>query len=118
MTTSKSNKNQIQEINWEMLSFQIITQSGVAKSLALQSLAESKKENWKKSDDLLKQAEGELNKACHEHMTVVTQEARGTNHPFKVLFMHAEDQLMTTQTLLLVIKELASILKKIKEKYG
>ena len=101
------------KIKWEELSFGIITKSGMAKSSAMEALYAAKKKDYKTADAKLKEANRDIAEASHLHMDVITEEAQGVNHQFKVLFIHAEDQLLTTQTLMLLIEELIDIYKKI-----
>jgi PTS system cellobiose-specific IIA component len=53
--------------------------------------------------------------ASHAHFEVIQKEAQGTQLEFKILFMHSEDQLLTTQTLMLLVEELIYIHKVIKK---
>ena len=101
------------KINWEEISFGIITKSGMAKSSAMEALYAAKEKDYKTAEAKLLEANKEIAEAGHLHMDVITKEAQGVNHQFKVLFIHAEDQLLTTQTLMLVIEELIELYKKI-----
>jgi PTS system cellobiose-specific IIA component len=90
--------------------------AGNAKSLAMEALRLSKNNNFDDANSKIKKANSEINNACHKHMDIVVREAKGEKHPFKVLFLHAEDQLLTTQTLILIIQEFVEIYKLLKNK--
>ena len=70
-------------------------------------LAKSKKLSEAK-ENLIK-AEELLGEAGREHMGIIVKEARGEEIKFSVLFMHAEDQFLSTQTTLELIKKLIDI---------
>ena len=95
----------IKEINWEVVSFEIIGKSGESKGYALQALTLAKENKIDEAKETLKKARESIGEAGKAHMDVIVQEAQGVKHPFNVLFMHAEDQFLTTETLLLVIGE-------------
>ena len=45
----------------------------------------------------------------HAHASLIQQEAAGEKSEFSLLLMHAEDQLMTTETLKIVAEEFIEI---------
>ena len=101
------------KIDWETLSFQIITKSGEAKHKAMEALNLAKKNSFDESLKAIKEANVLMGHASSKHFDVITKEANGEKLDFKLLFIHAEDQLLTTQTLILVIQELIEVYKKI-----
>ena len=102
-------------IDWEKISMNIIATSGEAKSYAMEAIYASKKGDFKESTSKMKLAEEKIAKASHMHFEIIQEEAKGKQLDFKVLFMHAEDQLLTTQTLIILAKELIDIHKKIRK---
>ena len=106
------NKDKKQEnINYEELSFKMIGLIGEAKYKAHNALMLAKKDNFKESTETLEDAKRTLGNAGKEHLKVIASEAKGIDQPFKVLFMHAEDQYMTTQMYIDIVEELIDILK-------
>ncbi|AHI52588.1 PTS lactose/cellobiose transporter subunit IIA [Spiroplasma culicicola] len=101
------------KINWEEVSMGIITHSGMAKSNAVLAIRAAKEKDFAKAEQLMADAEKEMINAHNAHMDVVVQEAQGIQHDFKVLFMHAEDQMLTTQTLMVLAQEMIEMYKKI-----
>lgn len=104
------------KLDWEKISFGIITSAGTAKSDAMEALYAAKEGNFKEAEEKLAQANKEIGEAAHMHFDVIQKEAQGEQLVFKVLFMHAEDQLLTTQTLILLVGELIDLHKEIKKK--
>ena len=101
------------DINWEELSFKMITEVGGAKSSAMEGLYAAKDGKFDEAATKLKEANVQIASASHIHMDVITKEAQGEQLEFKVLFMHAEDQLLSTQTLILLVEELVELHKRI-----
>ncbi|NQZ65844.1 MAG: PTS lactose/cellobiose transporter subunit IIA [Mycoplasmatales bacterium] len=101
------------KVDWERISFEIITKAGTGKSQGMEALYKAKEGKFDEASELLKEANKSVSEASHTHMDIVVAEAQGIQHDFKVLFIHAEDQLLTTQTLLLVLEELIQVYKKI-----
>lgn len=103
-------------LNWEEISFGIITTAGSAKSSAMEALFLAKEGKFSEADAKMQIADKEIADASHRHFDVIQLEAQGKQLEFKVLFLHAEDQLLTTQTLILLVKELIDIHKRISNK--
>ena len=104
------------EINWEQVSFGIITEAGVAKSAAMEGLYAAKEGNYDLASEKLAFANETIGNASHMHFEVIQKEAQGEQLEFKVLFLHAEDQLLTTQTLILMVEEMIDLHKKVDAK--
>ncbi|ASP28430.1 PTS system, cellobiose-specific IIA component [Spiroplasma corruscae] len=101
------------KIDWEKISMTIISNVGEAKSNAILAIDEAENDNFKDAEILLKKSEELMILAEQEHMEVIVQEAQGIKHPFKLLFVHAEDQMLNTQTIIIMAKKLINIYKKI-----
>lgn len=90
--------------------------SGSAKSSAMEALYAAKDGNFKEADEKMNLANKEIGEASHKHFEIIQLEAQGMQLEFKVLFMHAEDQLLTTQTLILLVGEMIELHKRIANK--
>lgn len=99
-------------INWEQISLSIITEAGSAKSSAMEALQEAKVQNFELAKSKFAEANAQIANASHVHYEVIQQEAQGIQLDFKVLFMHAEDQLLTSQTLILLVGEMIEMYEK------
>lgn len=102
-------------IDFETISFKIITFAGEAKKYAMQALTAAKEGQFDALGAQLELAEQNMVTAEQTHMEVIVAEAKGEKLNIPVLFMHAEDQLLTTQTLILLVKELIAIYQVIKK---
>ena len=109
-------KEESKKLDWERISFGIITSAGGAKSSAMEGLHAAKAGKFDEAKKKLAEANKEIGEASHMHFDVIQKEAQGEQLEFKVLFLHAEDQLLTTQTLILMVEEMIDMWKAIKGK--
>ena len=84
----------------ELLNFQIISNSGDAKSYLFEALKDAREENFKDAEECIKKAEKSLEKAHEFHPKI------------SLLLVHAEDQLACTGMLLDITKEMLLVNKK------
>lgn len=104
-------------INYEEVSFGIISKVGEAKYLAMEAFnSVHKSDNYDDAELKLKEAEKLLNEAGSLHMDIISKEAEGNQLNFSVIFMHAEDQFLTIQTFVLTVRMLLKTIKKLDSK--
>lgn len=96
----------------QAIAFQIIAQVGTAKSMYLESLQLVKKNEYAEADKLFAEAEEVYAEGHKLHFDIVTAEAKGEKQTFSVLFMHAEDQLLSCETIKILCEELIIIYKQ------
>ncbi|WP_375180279.1 PTS lactose/cellobiose transporter subunit IIA [Enterococcus rotai] len=99
----------------ELTAFNIISTVGTAKSKVMESMDYARKGEFKEAEQLINEANESLRAGEKEHFTVITQEAKEKNVELTLLFMHAEDQLMTTVVLRDVANELLEMNKNFYE---
>ncbi len=97
----------------QTVAFQIIATVGEAKSLYVEAMYAAREGDFEKADKLLKEGETIYSKAHHHHFDLVKKEASGEDLPFSILFMHAEDQMLNTETVKLMAEEIVNIRKEI-----
>jgi len=95
----------------EMVSFQIISAVGTAKSMYIQALQEAKAGNFEEAEKLIAQGQETFLEGHKAHSSLIQKEASGEQLAFSLLLMHAEDQLMATETTKLLVTELIEIYK-------
>lgn len=93
----------------ELISFQIISAVGTARSLYVEAIQEAKKGNIEAAKQLIEDGVKVFVEGHHAHASLIQQEASGEKLEFSLLLMHAEDQLMTTETLKIVAEEFIEI---------
>ena len=95
------------------VAFQIITYAGEAKSEAMLAIYEAKAKNFDQAQEKITLANQAINQASHQHFELIQAEAQGSKIEIPLLLMHAEDQLLTTQTLILLAQEMVDLYKSI-----
>lgn len=105
-----------EEFNQEMISFGIVASAGQARSMAFEALAEAKKGDFDKADELLRQAEEAGLEAHHAQTQLLAKEASGDHTPVDVLLVHAQDHLMTSMLAQELIREIIELRRELATK--
>lgn len=87
----------------ELIAFEIISNVGMGKSLAIEALREARKGNYEEANKKIEEAKEFLLQGHHSHTSLIQKEATGEKLEFSLMIMHAEDQLMNAET----VKDLA-----------
>lgn len=99
----------------ELIIFEIIAKGGNAKGLVYEAIAKSEAGDFAAADKLLAEADEELKGAHQIQTNLIQEEAAGKYHEVTVLFVHAQDHLMTS----LEVRSLAeNIIKMNKRLYA
>lgn len=96
-----------------MIAFQIISNVGSAKSLVMEALYAAKEGNFALAEEKLEESKKYFVDGHKVHASLIQKEAAGEKLEFSLLFMHAEDQLMNTETISELVKEMIDIYKRI-----
>lgn len=100
----KLNENSLIEV-----AMQIILHAGDARNFAVQAVNEAKKGNSKESEALMSEAEKSIVKAHEVQTNIIQDTMRGVNYEYNILFIHAQDTLMTIKSELAMYNELIEI---------
>ena len=100
----------------ELVAFQIISNVGMAKSLAMEAIREARNNNYDEAEKKIEEAKGFLLEGHHAHSGLIHKEANGERLEFSLIIMHAEDQLMSAETIKDIAIELIEMNKEIKMK--
>lgn len=93
----------------ELICFQLISMSGTAKSMYIQAIQEAKKRNFEKARELLEQGIKIYGNAHNIHTKLIQEEAKGNKAVVNLLLVHAEDQMMSCETLKIISEELIDL---------
>ncbi len=93
--------------------FQIIATVGEAKSLFVEAMYAARENDFVKAEELITKGKEVYASAHHFHFDLVQKEASGEDLPFSIMFMHAEDQLLTTEVVQLMAEEIVLLRKDI-----
>lgn len=83
------------KIDMESIIFELISRGGTAKGMAYEALAAAEKGNYEEAENLLKQADEELLAIHNVQTELIQSEAAGDKNEVSILFVHAQDHLMT-----------------------
>ena len=95
-------------------SFQIIAKVGDAKSYAYEALNAAKSNDVKLYEENMEKAEALMNEAHKIQFDLLAEEAQNKldDAKFSILVVHAQDHLMTTMSMIELIRELAELYLK------
>ncbi len=97
----------------EMIIFEIISNGGNAKGLAYEAIASAEEGDFEKAEALLKEADESLVKAHQIQTNLIQSEAAGQHHDVTVLFVHAQDHLMTAMEVRTLAENFIKINKRL-----
>lgn len=81
--------------NMEQIIFEIISYGGTAKAIVYEAIEAAQNGDFVKAEELLKEADENLVHAHQIQTNLIQAEARGDHYDVTVLFVHAQDHLMT-----------------------
>lgn len=93
----------------EMICFQLIANSGAAKSAYLEALELAKSGQKQAAQAKLAEAEDCFVLAHQVHSELIQKEASGQQTPVSLLLMHAEDQMASVEVVQLLVRELMAV---------
>ncbi len=96
----------------QMVAFQIIAQVGSAKSCYVEAMQFAKQGKFEEAEKLIKEGEDLYSQAHHFHHDLVQKEAEGEILPFSMMIIHAEDQLLNTETIKIMAIEIIELRKE------
>lgn len=97
----------------ELISFQIISAVGTARSFYIEAIHAAKEGDFDEAEALVKQGQEFFIEGHHAHASLIQQEANGEPVPFALLLMHAEDQLMSAEAFGILAEEFLEVYKKL-----
>lgn len=99
-------------IDLEVVCFQIITAVGEARSSFIMAIAEAKKGNFDKAQELIETGNEVFAQGHHIHVSLFTEgEIEKEFSKQHILLMHAEDQLMSAESFKILAVEFIDMYK-------
>ncbi|MBP3041739.1 PTS lactose/cellobiose transporter subunit IIA [Bacillaceae bacterium Marseille-Q3522] len=89
--------------------FQIITYAGEARSNYVEAIRIAREGKIEEAKNKIKDGEHSYNKIHKVHASLVQREAAGEQLPFSLILMHAEDQMLTTETIKIMACEMVEM---------
>ncbi|GCF80343.1 PTS cellobiose IIA component [Bacillus cereus] len=100
----------------EQIPFQLILNSGNARSFAMEALQFAKQGKMAEADEAMGKAKEAINEAHHFQTELIQSEARGEKTEVSVLLIHAQDHLMNAITVKELAAEFIDLYKKLEAK--
>jgi PTS system cellobiose-specific IIA component len=97
----------------DLLSFQIISTVGTARSMYIEAIQAAKNGNFKGAEELINEGTVLFTQGHHAHAGLIQQEASGEKTEFSLLLMHAEDLLMSAEAFRILSEEFIDLYKRL-----
>ena len=97
----------------ELICFQIIASVGSARSSYIEAIRNAREGNIEEAKKAIAQGDEEFQTAHKAHGELITKEAAGDKTDVSLLLLHAEDQLMSAETIKIVAEEFIELCKKV-----
>ena len=97
----------------ELVSFQIISAVGTARSLFIEAIQEAKAGNFEAAEQKMKEGSDMFTEGHHAHASLIQQEAAGNPTTVSLLLLHAEDQLMSAEGFKIIATEFIDLYKSL-----
>ncbi|MCM3729880.1 PTS lactose/cellobiose transporter subunit IIA [Neobacillus cucumis] len=104
------------EVNeYYSVAFNIISNVGTAKSLVMEALYAAKEGEFELAEEKLAESKQFFVEGHKMHASLIQREANGEQLQFSLIFMHAEDQLMSVDTITLLVTEMIELYRRSKK---
>jgi PTS system cellobiose-specific IIA component len=97
----------------DALSFQIISLVGSARSMYIEAIQEAKRADFTTAQALMDEGTQLFHQAHTAHAGLIQQEASGEKSEYSMLFMHAEDLLMSAESFKILAEEFIELYKRL-----
>ncbi len=97
------------------VAMEIILYSGEARTLATKALSDAKSKNYEEANNNIKLAYEEIVKAHKSQTKVIQESVSGKSYEIDLLFIHAQDTLMTIKSELLTFEEMIKVYEILNE---
>lgn len=101
------------DLDMDMIGFQIISNVGTAKSLIMEALYAAKDGDYPLAEEKLAESKKYFVEGHKIHASLIQKEASGDKLQISLILMHAEDQLMSAETISELVQEMIEMYKKI-----
>lgn len=99
------------ELDLDEIAMEIITNVGTARSMYVEAVEAAKAGNFTEAHDLIREGDECFLNGHHAHSDLVNKPAGTEVLPYLFLMMHAEDQLMSADTLKIICEEFIDLLE-------
>lgn len=97
----------------EMLIFQLISAAGAAKSAYMEALELAKQGKYEEAKATIAQGDEMYAEGHHAHAQMLAESAEGVSSGAALILVHAEDQMMSAETIKVMVEELICVYQKL-----
>ena len=97
----------------ELISFEIISIMGAARSMFIEAIYEARDGDFEKADQLLEEGNKTFITGHKIHAEMIQNEAKGNKTEISLLLIHAEDQLMSAEAFGILAEEFVRLYKRL-----
>lgn len=97
----------------ELISFEIISAVGTARSMYIEAIQLAKEGKIEQAKACMEEGEQIFVQGHHAHASLIQKEANGESVDFRLLLMHAEDQLMSAEAFKIIAAEFIDLYQHI-----
>lgn len=97
----------------ELISFNIIAAVGTARSLYMEAIDSAKQGDFISARAMIQEGDEVFIEGHHAHAELIQREAMGEVSAVQLLLIHAEDQLMSAETLKIVAVEIIELYERL-----
>ena len=97
----------------DSISFRIISAVGTARSMYIEAIQAAKRGDFLGADVLVAEGSQLFLQGHHAHAELIQKEASGERTEVSILFMHAEDLLMSADTFKILAEEFIELYKRL-----
>lgn len=97
----------------ELLSFQMISFNGSARSCFIEAIQAAKEGDFDRAEELMVEGEEQFVEGHRVHAQLIQKEAQDGATDVNLLLIHAEDQMMSAELMKIVAAELIELHKRI-----
>ena len=99
----------------ELISFQIISTVGMAKSYYIEAIQHAKAYDFEEAEKAIEEGNKVFIEGHQAHAKLLQQEASGEEVKVSLLLMHAEDQFMAADSFKILASEFVDLYKKLEQ---
>lgn len=98
----------------EMICFEIISSVGTARSCYIESIRLSRQGRFEEAEAQIKEGKQIFEMGHKAHGKLIQREASGEKTEGSILLIHAEDQMMSAETIKTLVEEMIGMYKELK----
>jgi PTS system cellobiose-specific IIA component len=112
MEGEKEDTMTLEANDYYTVAFKIISNVGAAKSLVMEALYAAKEGKYELAEEKLAESKHFFVEGHKTHASLIQREANGEKLEFSLIFMHAEDQIMSVDTITILVTEMIELYKR------